>query len=80
MEKHDEEEDGEEVVRVKEDLVLGPAHFVGGRRVDDEHRKGHHRPGQVRSTLGRQTIIHVHTHVHVCTKPCCAFIHTCVTK
>lgn len=59
VEEHDEEEHGEEVVRVEEDLVLGPTHFVGGRRVDDEHSEGHDSPGQVSSTLvGMRSTIH----------------------
>ena len=61
VEEHDEEEHGEEVVRVEEDLVLGPTHFIGGRRVDDKHSEGHDSPGQVSSTLD-PPYIHVNTY------------------
>ena len=65
MEEHDDEEDGEEVVRVEEDLVLRPPHFIGRRRVDDQHGERHDCPGQVRSALENTTkYTHASTYIH----------------
>ncbi len=65
MEEHDDEEDGEEVVRVEEDLVLRPPHFIGSRRVDDQHGERHDCPGQVRSALENTTkYTHASTYIH----------------
>ena len=51
MQKHDEEEDSEEVVRVVEYLILRPSDLVGRRRKYNEHRIRDHSPRQVGRTL-----------------------------
>ena len=54
MQKHDEEEDSEEVVRVVEYLILRPSDLVGRRRKYNEHCVRDHSPRQVGRTLKNQ--------------------------